>query len=113
MSEEVKIDLRSEWMSVMSAHTPNYEGWLESLVISERQARLEAEAKLQNAVRSSILWQSEFNNAEARLKALEDAISDLGYKVAVWQMYPGKTLDILSQAIQESRTRRQNDDTTI
>ena len=85
MSEEVKIDLRSEWMSVMSAHTPNYEGWLESLVISERQARLSAETKL---------------------RELQDAISDLGYKVAVWQMYPGKTLDILSQAIQESRTRK-------
>ena len=52
-------------------------------------------------------------SAETKLRELQDAISDLGYKVAVWQMYPGKTLDILSQAIQESRTRRQNDDTTI
>ena len=61
-------------------------------------------------------WESERQarlSAETKLRELQDAISDLGYKVAVWQMYPGKTLDILSQAIQESRTRRQNDDTTI
>ena len=44
--------------------------------------------------------------AETKLRELQDAISDLGYKVAVWQMYPGKTLNILSQAIQESRTRK-------
>ena len=47
MSEEVKRDLRSEWMSEMSAHTPNYEGWLESLVESTRQALADTKAQLE------------------------------------------------------------------
>lgn len=54
---------------------------------SERQARLSAETKL---------------------RELQDAI----YKFMALQANPNELLEI-TEAIQESRTRRQNDDTTI
>jgi hypothetical protein len=54
---------------------------------SERQARLDAETKL---------------------RELQDAL----YKFMAFQANPNELLKI-TEAIQESRTRRQNDDTTI
>lgn len=86
-------DLRSEWMSVMSAHTPNYEGWLESLVISERQARLSAETKLRE-LQDAIEYRgrTEFSERE----------KNNGLEIYVKL---GKADNIIKQAIQESRTR--------
>ena len=93
MSEEVKrYDLTIEELG------SSEDGYLEQFIESSDGEYVKlSDFKSERALRKE---------AETKLRELQDAISDLGYKVAVWQMYPGKTLDILSQAIQESRTRK-------